>query len=55
MEMEHRQGELKDAQDTIRRLEDQLRETKVCYPHRVETIRIISADYHNSGHYPLAK
>jgi len=29
MEMERRQSELKDAQDTIRRLEDQLRETKV--------------------------
>jgi radixin len=29
VEMERRQGELKEAQDTIRRLEDQLRETKV--------------------------
>jgi len=28
LEMERRQGELKEAQDTIRRLEDQLRETK---------------------------
>ena len=48
MEMEHRQGELKDAQDTIRRLEDQLRETKVCYPHIFKTIRILTAASHRS-------
>ena len=29
-EMERRQGELQEAQETIRKLEDQLRETQVC-------------------------
>ena len=29
LEMERRQGELREAQDTIKRLEDQLRETQV--------------------------
>ena len=39
MEMERRQGELKEAQDTIRRLEDQLRETQVEIDRYRETSR----------------